>query len=80
MSKQFDLEQSILSAWHIVDDIDLLYKAMLDDGMSVDDVANCLLGLKYMYSLRFEKTFKDFEEYLREQYTKSGIQCNITSK
>ena len=73
MSKQFDLEQSILKSWHIVDDIDLLYKGLLDNDMSTDDIANCLLGLKSIYSLRFEKTFKDFEEFLKEQYTKSGI-------
>ena len=62
MADRFDVEQGILSCWHVTDDIDLLYKKVMDGDMTKDDIANFLLGLKTIYDAKFDATFNDFEE------------------
>jgi len=66
--KRFDLEQEIMNAWHVVDDIDLLYKNVIETDMSTDDIANVLLGLEGVYNMRFEKLFNTFEEICKEYH------------
>lgn len=71
MSDRFDLEQSILNCWHIVDDIDLLYKNVCEnDQLSKDDIANVLLGIKTIYNMRFDETFRQFEDCIKNQEIK----------
>lgn len=65
---RFDLEQNILKCWNITDDIDLLYKNVMEGNMSNDDIANYLLGLKTIYAARFEETFANFEQVIWDQY------------
>jgi uncharacterized protein YeeX (DUF496 family) len=81
--KIFDLEQEIMDAWHVVDDIDLLYENVIETDMSTDDIANVLLGLKGVYSMRFQKLFNTFEEVCKEYHamrkengTTRGIKIN----
>lgn len=64
--KQFELEQSILDCWHVTDDIDLLYHNVMENNMSVDDIANTLLGIKHLYNMRFNKCWNDFEGTIEE--------------
>lgn len=66
--KILDLEQEIMNAWHVVDDIDLLYENVIETDMSTDDIANVLLGLKGVYSMRFQKLFNTFEEVCKEYH------------
>lgn len=67
MSDRFDLEQSIMECWNVVEDIDLLYTNVLDNPKfdmqpeTADRVANLLLGMKELYELRFERLWKHFE-------------------
>lgn len=61
MTNRFDLEQQILRCWHVTDDIELLYKNVMNKEMSTDEIANYLLGLKSIYSARFEEAFETFE-------------------
>ena len=58
----FDFEEEFIKTFHIIDDIDLLYENVMDNDMSKDDIANVLLGLKKIYSMRFEKSFDLFEK------------------
>jgi hypothetical protein len=58
---RFDLEQSILQCWNVCDDIDLLYENVMEKDMSVDDIANALLGMKTLYQMKFDKCFNCFE-------------------
>lgn len=67
MSNRFDLEQQILKAWNITDDIQLLYEKVMDDEMSKDDIANALLGILNVSNLRFEKCWSTFEEVVRSR-------------
>ena len=71
----FDLEQEIMKAWHVVDDIELLYEYFGDDkcfyGMDAahaDAIMNCMLGLKSVYDVRFNKLFKAFEQVTKEYH------------
>lgn len=71
MSNRFDLEQSILNCWHVVDDIDILYKNVCEnDELSKDDIANVLLGIKTIYNMRFDETFRQFEDCIKNQEIK----------
>jgi len=66
--KIFDLEQEIMKAWHVVDDIQLLNENVMETDMSTDDIANALLGLEKLYNMRFEKVFNTFEEVCKEYH------------
>lgn len=66
MSAQFDLEQQILDAWKIVDDLDLYYHNI--DSLDQDQSMNIILGLTELYRLKFEKLFSTFEKHLTEVY------------
>ena len=70
MSNRFDVEQGILSCWHVIDDIDLLYKQVMDGNPSTDDIANALLGMKAIYEMRFNAMFKDFEDSIGKDWEK----------
>ena len=64
--KILDLEQEIMKAWQVVDDIDLLLENVMETDMSTDDIANVLLGLESVYSMRFQKLVNTFEEVCKE--------------
>lgn len=64
MSKQFDLEQNILNAWCIIEDLEVLIKKWGD--IEEDAKLNILIGLKELYGLKFETTFNSFEEFIHE--------------
>ena len=62
---RFDLEQDIMACWNVVDDLDVFLSRYMDGPeMSVDDVANVILGIKSLYQLKFDKCFATFEQLL----------------
>ena len=62
LDDRFSLEQSIMSVWSIVDDLDVIIDHVCEsDKVSPDEIANLLIGLKALYQLKFEKTFKLYE-------------------
>ena len=65
---RFDLEQQIFDCWHVTDDLDILFEAILDKEIDRDKIANIVLGLKELYHLKFERTFETFETCIRNQY------------
>lgn len=67
--KKFELEQAILNAWHVVDDIDMVYKNS-DGSLDQDTMMNVLLGIKTLYQLKFEHLFDVFEEYISDHEPK----------
>lgn len=66
MTDRFDLEQNIMKCWNVTDDIDTIYKNVMEKDLSTDDIANALLGLKTLYDMKFEELFDNFETLLRE--------------
>lgn len=68
---RFDLEQQILSCWHITDDIGLLHKAVLegkldDQELTKDEISNYLLGLETIYNMKFQELFNTLETLIKE--------------
>ena len=75
------LEQEIMKCWGVVDDIDLLFKYFGDHedfaGMQAghaDKIMNLMVGLRELYSVKFNNAFSTFEEVCGEyhQYRKSA--------
>ena len=64
MSNRFDLEQQILDAWKITDEIGLVFENVMDKDLSKDELANVLLGLKSLYDLKFNRLWDTFEQCL----------------
>lgn len=66
---RFDLEQQILKCWNVTDDIDLLYRNLLDGPaeMDVDEMSNALLGIKTLYEMKFNELFNTFEKLVHEK-------------
>lgn len=64
MTKRFDLEQNILDCWKLVDDLDYVAKAAESGDM--DTMLNLIIGLKTLYSYKFETCFENFENVLKE--------------
>jgi hypothetical protein len=61
MKDRFSLEQEIMDCWHVTDDIQTLFEAVMDKDLTQDKIANVLLGMKDLYHLKFEKLFNTFE-------------------
>jgi hypothetical protein len=66
MTDRFDLEQHIMKCWNVTEDIDLLYKNVMEKDMSTDDIANFLLGLETIYNHKFEELFDTFSELIEK--------------
>lgn len=62
---RFDLEQEIMEAWRVVDDL----KLYLDkyEEMTEDQKMNMLIGMVTMYDLKFNVLFDTFEQCLRKR-------------
>jgi hypothetical protein len=57
MKNRFDLEQNIMAAWNVVDDLKLLL-----DVVEGDKAQNIVIGMIELYQLKFEKLFESFEK------------------
>lgn len=67
MTDRFDLEQQILKCWNVTEDIDLLYKNVMEKDLTTDDIANFLLGMKTIYEAKFDELFDTFETLIGEK-------------
>ena len=67
MSDRFDLEQNILDCWKITDDVNLLYKNVMEEELDKDKISNVLLGLQAIYSMRFEQLWETFENLVSKR-------------
>ena len=65
MSDRFDLEQGIMNCWNVCEDIQLLLDSW--DKLDEDGKQNFLIGLKQMYQLKFERTFEQFEDCIKQR-------------
>ena len=54
MNPKVDLEGAIMKVWQTSDDVDLLFRYMLDSPkvMTEDEIANTLLGIKQLHEMR----------------------------
>ena len=57
---RFDLEQKIMEAWHVVDDLRLILKRL--DGMNEDQIHASLHGAEIFADMRFDSLWNTFEQ------------------
>jgi hypothetical protein len=62
MKDRFDLEQEIMSCWTVVEDLKIVAEKYEDD----DEISNIMLGLSWVYQMKFEHLFNTFEMCLAE--------------
>jgi hypothetical protein len=69
------VETEIMDCWRVVDDVDVLLQYFGDDefftGMKpehADKIMNLMLGVKELYSVKFERLWRAYEESLGEYY------------
>jgi hypothetical protein len=69
MADRFDMEQQIMSCWNVVEDIDMVCKAVMDfpTPPTEDELANLLIGLKTLYNIKFQELFSTFEQLVSER-------------
>jgi len=62
-----NLEQHIVECRRIVDDVNLLYKEVMENDLHKDQdkLANALLGLCTIYEMKFEQVFNTYEKTLK---------------
>jgi hypothetical protein len=81
MADQFDLEQGIMSCWHVTDDLNVLLEELVEnDAFTKDQASNFVLGLSTIYQAKFEKLFRTFEEVLAEFYKKDRERCEALNE
>lgn len=66
-SPRFELEQDIMTAWSIVDDLERLRSYRAANSMTEDQLDNYLLGLSTVYQVKFELLFARFEQMVRDK-------------
>lgn len=66
MADRFELEEQIMDCWHVTDDLGLIADKFMDEELTPDKIGNLMIGLKELYSIKFEKLFKTFEKLISE--------------
>ena len=64
----YALEERIMAAWSIIDDIRLLAEIYSEKSMTKDEVLNYLLGMETIFNRKFDSLFSQYEELLAEHY------------
>ena len=78
MSHQFDLEQQILGAWRVTEDVKLILDTLQNRNMTQDEIANLLLGVVSLYELKFDQLFRTFEAHLSDYYHNVRLAETVT--
>lgn len=67
MSTMTQMEQKIMDCWAVVEDMKVLYEALLDKDLSQERAANVLLGLQELYDLKFQNLFDNYTQLIKEK-------------
>ena len=73
MKTRFDLEQEIMNCWKVVDDLDVVRHALLEQDADADRIDNMLLGLAELYQVKFDIMFKTFESLVSRRELDQGL-------
>ena len=73
MKTRFDFEQEIMNCWSIVDDLDVVRHALLEQDADTDRIDNMLLGLAELYQVKFDIMFKTFESLVSRRELDQGL-------
>jgi hypothetical protein len=70
---RIELEQRIMECWNVVEDIKAVHTAHQDlHELSVDEMANTLMGIQHLYQIKFELLFDTFEKHLKATHEESS--------
>jgi hypothetical protein len=69
---RFDLEQKIMEAWNISNDLKLLYKA--SERMDTDQMMSAIDGLQIFAEMRFHELWETFEKCIQNGVFNDHIQ------
>ena len=81
----FDLEQQIMEAWGVVDDVDMITKHFADSPdwgchhfspKACDAMMNKYFSVKELYALKFERLFHTFEAVCKEYHKRGRMSEN----
>lgn len=80
MADRFDLENALTNFSNLEDDLDLLARAVMDNVIDQDDIANALIGLSVMAKVRAWHTFDVFKDVFGlDEYSvrhRTGTACS----
>ena len=60
-----NFEQQLIECWSVTNDLTILNEGILDSGLTTDQISNIVLGMKGLYDLKFDKLFKQFDDFPR---------------
>jgi hypothetical protein len=63
---RFKFETQIMSCWNVTTDMKDLSDEVLEGDLSKDQITNVLIGIEHLYTIRFQKLFRQFEQLIRE--------------
>lgn len=66
MNYNIKLEEDIMRAWSVTDQIDALLKLHDTRDLSYDELVNLLLGIQSVANMNFEILWKTFEDSLKK--------------
>ncbi len=67
---QFELEQRIFQCWNLVDDINVVAEESESAELTSEQLPKLLKGLAELYTLKFQRLQRTFEEYTAAQHNK----------
>jgi hypothetical protein len=78
---RFELEQDIIKAWGVVEEIDELIRQHLDSSVGPfdeDELANRLQAIQYMSDMRFQRIWDGFEKMLKnDQFVRKEFKPDV---
>lgn len=67
LEAKYALEANIRDCWNVVGDIKVLSEAYQDKNLTPDQVANILIGIEQLYTLKFENLFAQYEKMVESK-------------
>lgn len=64
---RFDLEQKIMDAWKMTDDLGSIIDKMESTEMTQEEILEYVKAVHILSNLRFDSLFTTFEDYIRNQ-------------
>jgi hypothetical protein len=78
---RFELEQDLIKAWGVVEEIEELVRQHLDrpqGPFDEDELANRLDAIKYMADMRFQRIWDGFETMLKnDKFTRTDFKPDV---
>jgi hypothetical protein len=64
---RLEMEDQIMKCWGVTSDLDDLFEGVMEHGLSQDQIANALMGMKELYQIRFDRLFRTFEAGINQK-------------